>query len=52
VRKIIREILILLWKALRLVLWRWLKPILGRIFLFAALVVGLVVLIILLASGT
>jgi hypothetical protein len=50
VRKIIREILVLLWKALRLVLWKWLRPILGKVFIYAALVVGAVVLLIVLAS--
>jgi hypothetical protein len=46
VRKIILEILILLWKALRLVLWKWLRPILGKIFLLAIIAVGLLVLLI------
>ena len=50
VRKIIREILVLLWKALRLVLWKWLKPILGRIFLYTVVVVGLVALLIFVAT--
>jgi len=50
VRKIIREILILLWKALRLVLWKWLRPILGKSVVYAALAVGLVVLIVMIVS--
>jgi hypothetical protein len=50
VRKIIREILVLLWKALRLVLWKWLRPILGKIALYAILAIGAVVILIVLAS--
>jgi len=50
VRKIILEILVLLWKALRVVLWKWLRPIMGRIAMYAALLVGLVVLVVVLAS--
>lgn len=45
-KKIIREILVLLWKALRLVLWKWLRPMLGRIVLYMVLAVGLVILLI------
>jgi hypothetical protein len=44
VRKIIREILALVWKVLRLVLWRWLKPRIGKIFMAAAVFIGLIVL--------
>jgi hypothetical protein len=46
VRKIILEILILLWKALKLVLWKWLRPILGKIVLLAVLAVGVLILLI------
>ena len=49
-RKIILEIVILLWKALRVVLWKWLRPILGKIAVFAMLAVGLVVLLVMLVS--
>ena len=45
-RKIIFEILLLLWKALRVVLWKWLRPILGRITVYAAVAVGVVVLLV------
>ena len=45
-RKIIREILVLLWKAFRLVLWKWLRPILGRIVLLGVLFVGLIAMIV------
>jgi hypothetical protein len=50
VQKIIREILVLLWKAFRLVLWKWLKPILGRIFFFTVLFTGLIALLIFIAT--
>jgi hypothetical protein len=50
VRKIIYEILLLLWKALRVVLWKWLRPILGQIMLYAVVAVGLVVLLVMLVS--
>jgi hypothetical protein len=50
VRKIILEILRLLWKALRVVLWKWLRPILGKVAVYAALAVGLVVLIVMILS--
>jgi hypothetical protein len=50
VRKIILEILVLLWKALRVVLWKWLRPILGKVAVYAALAVGLVLLVVVLAS--
>jgi len=50
VRKIIFEILVLLWKALRVVLWKWLRPLLGRMAVYAMLAVGLVVLLVMLVS--
>jgi hypothetical protein len=50
VRKIILEILILLWKAIRVILWKWLRPILGKVAVYAAVAVGLVVLIVMIAS--
>ncbi len=49
-RKIILEVLLLLWKALRVVLWKWLRPILGKIVVYAALAVGLVVLVVMILS--
>ncbi len=49
-RKIILEILLLLWKALRVVLWKWLRPILGKIAVYAALADGLVLLIVMILS--
>jgi hypothetical protein len=50
VRKIIFEILTLLWKALRVVLWKWLRPILGRIALLATLAIGVIVLVVVLVT--
>jgi hypothetical protein len=50
VRKIILEILRLLWKALRVVLWKWLRPLLGKIVVYVAVAVGLVVLIVMILS--
>lgn len=40
--KIISEILKLLWKLFKVVFWRWLKPMLGRIVLMALLVLAVV----------
>ena len=44
--KIIREILDLLWKVVRKVLWKWLKPILGKIFILGVLGIALVTLLV------
>jgi hypothetical protein len=38
-RKIIREIMSLLWKVLVRVFWVWLKPILGRVVMIALMIV-------------
>jgi hypothetical protein len=46
VSKIIREILALLWKVIRLVLWKWLAPRLARILMYSAVFVGLIVLLV------
>jgi hypothetical protein len=46
VKKIILEILVLMWKALKLVLWKWLRPMMGRILLVAAALIGLIVLLV------
>lgn len=45
-KKIILEILVLLWKALRVVLWKWLRPMLGRILLYTVVAIGLVILLV------
>jgi hypothetical protein len=50
VRKIILEILLLLWKAIRVVLWKWLRPILGKVAVYAVVAVGLVLLIVMIVS--
>jgi hypothetical protein len=50
VNKIIREVLVLLWKAFRLVLWKWLRPLIGQFVLYSVLLVGLVVLLVVFAS--
>jgi hypothetical protein len=46
VKKIILEILVLMWKALKLVLWKWLRPMMGRILMYAAVLIGLIVLLV------
>lgn len=45
-RKIIREIITLLWKVLRLVLWKWLKPRLARYVMYTVAFVGLIVMVV------
>lgn len=41
-RKIITEILKLLWKVFKQVFWRWLKPMMGRIVLIGLVVIALI----------
>ncbi len=50
-RKIIKEILGLLWKVFRLVLWKYLKPILGKVAFFGVIAVAAAALIILFSRG-
>lgn len=45
-RKIIREIMSLLWKLLVRVFWVWLKPILGRIVMIALMVIAALTMLI------
>ena len=45
--KIILEILVLLWKAFRVVLWKWLRPLLGKMVLYTVLAIGAAVLLVL-----
>ena len=45
-RKIIREILALLWKVFRLVLWKWLKPILGKLLFYGVVIAAIIGIII------
>lgn len=49
-RKIIFEILVLLWKALRVVLWTWLRPVLARLAFYAVVAMGLVLLVVMIVS--
>lgn len=46
--KIIREIIGLLWKLLKLLFWKWVKPILGRVIVLTLLAVGVIVALIVL----
>ncbi len=49
--KVIWQIVKLLWKVFRTVIWKWLKPILGKIGFAALIVVGIIVAIVVLAGG-
>ncbi|MGK4005916.1 hypothetical protein WMF31_25035 [Sorangium sp. So ce1036] len=44
--KVLWQILALLWKVARLVLWRWLKPRLARFMMLAAALVGIILLVV------
>ncbi len=46
-RKVIGEILKLVWKLFKVVFWKWLKPLLGRVALIGALIVAAVVMAVL-----
>lgn len=50
-RKILREILGLLWKLFRLLFWKWVKPILGRVVLVSIFLAGLLVFLVILIRG-
>ena len=50
-KKVIWEILKLLWKVFRTVIWKWFKPLLGKIVFAGLIVVGLIVAIVMLAGG-
>jgi hypothetical protein len=49
VLRIIREILRLVWKLLRLLVWKWLQPLLTRLLLIGFALVTLVLVIVLIA---
>lgn len=49
-RKVIGEILALLWKVFRLLVWKWLRPILGKVVFFGLLFIGVIVAVIILAT--
>ena len=51
VGKMIKEIRGLLWKVFRLVLWKYLKPILGKVAFFGVIAVAAAALIILFSRG-
>jgi hypothetical protein len=51
VRKIIKEILLLVWKVFRLVLWKWLKPILGKVLFFGMIAVAVAAVLVLVVKG-
>ena len=50
VEKIIREIVALLWRVFREVLWKWLKPLLAKILTVGVLAVAAIVLLVMLLS--
>ena len=50
-RKIIGEILGLLWRLFKLLFWKWVKPILGRVILAGIFITGVVVFLVLLIRG-
>jgi hypothetical protein len=50
VQKIIREILVLLWKVFRLLLWKWLKPMLGRIIFYSVVLMSILALLVFIAT--
>ncbi len=51
VTKVIWQILKLLWKVFRTVIWKWLKPILGKVAFAGLVLVGIIVAIVVLAGG-
>ena len=50
VKKIITEILTLLWKVLRVVLWKWLRLFIGKIAFYGVLIVGVIALLVFVAT--
>ncbi len=48
--KIIREVLALLWKAFKLVFWKWIRPMIGRLVLYGVVLAGLIVALIVLVA--
>jgi hypothetical protein len=51
VNRIIREILGLVWKLFKLLFWKWVKPILGRIILVSIFAAGVIVFLVILIRG-
>lgn len=51
VAKVIWQILKLLWKVFRTVIWKWLRPILTKVGFGLIVLVGIIVAIVVLAGG-
>ncbi len=51
VTKVIWQILKLLWKVFRTVIWKWLRPMLGKLAFAGLILVGIIVAIVVLAGG-
>jgi hypothetical protein len=51
VAKVIWQILKLLWKVFRVVVWKWLKPFLGKFALGLIILIGIIVTIVVLSGG-
>jgi hypothetical protein len=51
VAKVIWQILKLLWKVFRTVIWKWLKPFLGKIGFGLIILIGIIVAIVVLSGG-
>ncbi|MEZ4297472.1 MAG: hypothetical protein R3B70_21100 [Polyangiaceae bacterium] len=49
--KVIWQIVKLLWKVFRNVIWKWLKPLLGKIGFAAIILIGIIVAIVMLSGG-
>jgi hypothetical protein len=52
VRKVISEILKLMWKVFRLVIWKWIKPILGKVILAGFVFIAVITAVALLIAGS
>jgi hypothetical protein len=51
VAKVIWQILKLLWKVFRTVIWKWLKPILSKVVFGLVILIGIIVAIVMLSGG-
>lgn len=51
VAKVIWQIIKLLWKVFRNVIWKWLRPILGKFGIGLLIVIGIIVAIVVLSGG-
>jgi hypothetical protein len=51
VAKVIWQILKLLWKVFRVVIWKWLKPFLGKFAFGLIILIGIIVAIVVLSGG-